>query len=344
MKTLALSSSLLAALLSVSAPAQVGAAVYHLAPIVSPDGRGFNVFGINNKGEVVGMDGNFHAFVWRDGVFRDLHGIFGPDAVQSLATDINERSQILASSTDAQGLVTSHLIRGERIIDVNVLGVAGARLEAINNRGQGAGTVAVDGVDRAFLWHRGKVTLLDSIPQDSRSPFVMDINNRGTVVGFAGPGANIHGLLWTRRDVMELSGLGVGEVDLSQPLDINDRGQVLVFVRFSNRQTTVVWERGEYFELPSLFPDQFGYIASSINNSGNIVGASFPPSGGAVGTLWRRGAAVDLNTLIAADDPLKPFVMLQNGELINDRGDIVASGFDTRTPGRLLEYMLMRSN
>jgi hypothetical protein len=172
----------------------------------------------------------------------------------------------------------------------------------------------------------------------------MDINNRGTVVGFAGPGANIHGLLWERRDVMELSGLGVGEVDLSQPLDINDRGQVLVFVRFSNRQTTVVWERGEYFDLPLLSSDQFGLIASSINNAGTVVGATFPSTGGAIATLWRHRTAVDLNTLIAPDDPLKPFVTLQNGELINDRGDIVASGFDTRAPGRLFEYMLTRSN
>ena len=41
---------------------------------------------------------------------------------------------------------------------------------------------------------------------------------------------------------------------------------------------------------------------------------------------------VELDSLIRADDPLQPFVHLQFAGQINERGDIVASGVDSRTP------------
>jgi hypothetical protein len=48
----------------------------------------------------------------------------------------------------------------------------------------------------------------------------------------------------------------------------------------------------------------------------------------------------DLNQLIAADDPLKSFVRLNFGRLINDRGQIVADGFDSRNLASTSHYLL----
>ncbi len=49
--------------------------------------------------------------------------------------------------------------------------------------------------------------------------------------------------------------------------------------------------------------------------------------------LWRNdGTKIqDLNKLIDPTDPLKPYVTLTSGDFINDSGDIVAEGTDSRT-------------
>jgi hypothetical protein len=39
----------------------------------------------------------------------------------------------------------------------------------------------------------------------------------------------------------------------------------------------------------------------------------------------------DVNELIDPADPLKPYVTLTRGDFINDRGDILAYGNDSRT-------------
>jgi hypothetical protein len=49
---------------------------------------------------------------------------------------------------------------------------------------------------------------------------------------------------------------------------------------------------------------------------------------------------VDLHTLIRADDPLQPYVHLESVEEINNRGDLVATGFDSRQPTVLVTFFL----
>jgi uncharacterized membrane protein len=326
-------------ILSVQASAEAG---YRLVPI--SDGGppvGLNVFDLNNKGEAVGT--NLHAFRWRRGLFLDLHDIIDPGAAQSDARAVNERGDIVGVSFDAEFSPSSYLLRHGQVIDIAAPGGADTFVSGINNRGDVIGFAGIGDDSRSFVWQRGEFTFLSSITQAPEPTNPIDINNRGVIVGVRGTGAGIHALLWERGTAMELAGLGVSEVDLSQPLDLNDRGQVLVFVRFTNRQTTVLWDRGEYSELPLLGSDQFAYSAWSINNAGDIVGATFSNNGGSIATLWRRGAPVDLNSLVRADDPFEPFVTLVAGNLINERGDIVVEGFDSRMPGVLLQYLMTRS-
>ena len=56
--------------------------------------------------------------------------------------------------------------------------------------------------------------------------------------------------------------------------------------------------------------------------------------------MWRDGVAVNLNDLVAVDDPLKPFVTLTEGRVFNDRGEIVAFESDSRAPFSLGSYLL----
>ena len=48
--------------------------------------------------------------------------------------------------------------------------------------------------------------------------------------------------------------------------------------------------------------------------------------------LWEDGVVYDINDLIAPDDPLKPYVTLIRSWLINDRGQLVVQGTDSRHP------------
>jgi hypothetical protein len=71
----------------------------------------------------------------------------------------------------------------------------------------------------------------------------------------------------------------------------------------------------------------------AINDDGIVVGGSyndFIQRSDEVATIWLRRHAIDLNALIATDDPLQPFVQLDRALLINKRGQIIAEGKDSR--------------
>jgi len=70
-----------------------------------------------------------------------------------------------------------------------------------------------------------------------------------------------------------------------------------------------------------------------VNNSGWVVGSgtdSYYYSSTAI--LWRDdgNGTRNLNDLIDPADPLKPYVVLSSAHAINDAGDILAVGYDSR--------------
>jgi hypothetical protein len=76
-----------------------------------------------------------------------------------------------------------------------------------------------------------------------------------------------------------------------------------------------------------------------------IVGStSLSPDFRSTATLWWGNHVVELDALVRAEDPLKPFVHLLFGEQINDRGDIVATGLDSRTNQRVVYFMTLFDN
>jgi hypothetical protein len=58
--------------------------------------------------------------------------------------------------------------------------------------------------------------------------------------------------------------------------------------------------------------------------------------------LWRNDGSKmqDLNALVDPTDPLKPYVSLTSGGFINDSGNILAYGTDSRTGRADLPYLL----
>ncbi|HEV7611166.1 MAG TPA: choice-of-anchor D domain-containing protein [Steroidobacteraceae bacterium] len=69
----------------------------------------------------------------------------------------------------------------------------------------------------------------------------------------------------------------------------------------------------------------------AINATGQIVGSSDFAGGATTHAFLYNGGMNDLNTLIGATDPLRPFVTLTSAVGINDNTLIVANGVDSRT-------------
>jgi probable HAF family extracellular repeat protein len=69
----------------------------------------------------------------------------------------------------------------------------------------------------------------------------------------------------------------------------------------------------------------------AINATAQIVGSSDYAGGTAIHAFFYNGAMNDLNTLISATDPLKPYVTLTKGIGITDSLLILVNGVDSRT-------------
>jgi hypothetical protein len=127
---------------------------------------------------------------------------------------------------------------------------------------------------------------------------------------------------------------------------LNDRDQVVGIVSVGNASHAMRWSDGVMTLLPRLTQDEAASSPSGINNWGVIVGGTTIslPQFRRTATLWFGNHVVELDSLVRADDPLKPFVHLQSAEQINDRGDIVVSGVDSRTNARIVYLMTLFDN
>lgn len=92
----------------------------------SPLGGQFNniATGINNRGQVAGMsdlsgDDTAHAFLWQDGVTKDLGTLNGD--VFSVAWEVSERGQVMGQSCDADGNCRGFLWQNGVMTDLNTL-------------------------------------------------------------------------------------------------------------------------------------------------------------------------------------------------------------------------------
>jgi probable HAF family extracellular repeat protein len=115
-------------------------------------------------------------------------------------------------------------------------------------------------------------------------------------------------------------------------LDMNDSGQVTGFSNLTGNATThaFLWNGTTMQDLGTL-GGSFG-LGRAINASGQVTGYGLTTGDTAQHAfLWDGTRMHDLNALIGTADPLQPYVTLIEGRDINDRGQIVANGFDSRT-------------
>jgi uncharacterized membrane protein len=304
------------------------------------DARGggdIRIGGLNDKGAVaVTLDDQFglRAFVWHDGEIQEV-------GFSLLLLGLNDRSQVVGFDISGPDHAHAFVWRDGNLVFLQAR--SGEPLFSaadINNRGQAiVGYLDPQGNGHA-IWRRGVLTRLD--PPPGLSAAAGRLNNRGVVVGTAGagPGTNSVPVMWQDGTVMQIE-LPPGAIGGSGN-DINDRGTVVAHADFPAQVgesfghiIAYVWKDGEITLLPPLTSEQQNSTAGSINNRGVVVGSSSTNPGQtfrADATIWRRGRAADLNDLICDEDPLKPFVHLESAEHINNRGQIVARGKDSRQP------------
>ena len=308
---------------------------YQITPIGAPPESQLTALGLNNRGEVVGSWSGIgqHGFYWRDGRLVDLNDQVYPNAGYVEAIGINDRSQIVGIYSDAtiEGFHAFVLWRGS-VRDVegppDALHVFA---NLINDRGQIIGA-AYDfaGNYSTFLNDHGTVEVFDPSFEPG------GINNAGTVSGRHVTADGVRAALWKDGVITPIGPL------FSSGGGINDRGQVIGYMSSNVAARAFVWERGRLTQLPALRADQTYSWALGINNAGRIVGETVinEPTGTVqIATVWDNGQVADLNALIHPADPLRAFVTFSSAGPINDRGEIVARGMDSRF-GTLDTYFL----
>ncbi len=194
-------------------------------------GRDSRAFGINKKGQIVGVsdraDGTRHAFLFQRDAFTDLGTLPGGSFSQAYA--INADGDIAGVAGIGSSGKHAVLWRRGRIIDLGTLphGIASSA-QAINSRDQVAGySETPDGV-HAFLVANGRMQDLGTLGDDPS--LACGLNDQGQIVGASNvsPSAR-HAFFWQNGRMSDLNALVPPDSGwtLTQAYAINNAGQIV---------------------------------------------------------------------------------------------------------------------
>jgi probable HAF family extracellular repeat protein len=261
---------------------------------------------VSDNGYVAGcsdaMPSGVHAFVWHDGVMRDL----------GTATD-SPAGNACALAVNNAGVVAGRSATGELVVwdrdGVKRLGIHG-NVAAMNDGGAIVGSYQDAGSERAFLYRDGVLTDLGAPGASAglqAASFATSVNARNDVVG----SMNGHAFLYADGAMRDLGTLG-GNGSVAK--GINDHGQVVGFAADEHGQPNAFLYDGAMKALPGG-----GYNeAVGINNRVQVIGSGE----GRYGYLIADSKVLALDTLPAVRalgwHHLEP-------KGINDRGWIVGT-------------------
>jgi uncharacterized membrane protein len=327
---------------------------YRVTPITLPAPYNLQFGDLNDEGAVTltayDTNGAAHIYLWRNGNARELGTPEGEGTYTFSVNGINDRNEIVGSTLSANSPPHGFIWRHGQFEDIGH--PAGANysltLFKINFQTQIIGYSAIDSETvNPILWDLGHFTVLPELPggQPNNGPggtAVNDINDRGIIVGRSGsdPDDRPKPVMWQTGVISRLP--LPANADTAEADGINNLDHI---VGFANEYTDfpqtdpeepLFWHDGVVTVLPIPSGSQQAY-AYAINDSDQIVGYA----GYAV--LWQQGVAYNLNTLIRSDDPYKPYVSLVYAGLINNSGQILALGSDSRT-GAFGPYLLTPQN
>jgi probable HAF family extracellular repeat protein len=179
---------------------------------------------INEAGQLCGEAGG-RAFLYSGGQFLEIPGMDEVPVADSAAYGINEAGHVaghmMTVSDDTYG---AFLFDGVETRSIAATVQRGAY--DINDLGQIVGCVRTSlfaYTFKAFLWQGGALTYLSS-PDGLLDPAAYAINNKGTIVGYAGFAAR-----WKKGKLADLNKkipAGSGWI-LREASDINEKGQIV---------------------------------------------------------------------------------------------------------------------
>ena len=314
-----------------------------------------NAYGINNAGWVEGTsllpgDTLEHAYLWRNGVMKDLGTLVGPNGNSYASSRPSASGEVGGGSdtttTDPNGEdycgfgtyleCRPFTWRNGVMTKLPTFGGPNGEAAGVNIWGQVIGNaefstpkVCPGGNGGAYLnvgaalWENGKIRLLPYYPGDSDG-VGNAINDWGQATGTSAVcGHPLNAVLWQDGRVMDLGNLGGTEANWGY--DINNLGQVVgVSALAFGYEHAFLWQkRTGMIDLGTLQGD-VGSSGDGINDLGQVVGGSYDINGNDRVFLWQNGVMTDLNTLIPPDSPL---YLVEATGTINNRGQIAGIAY-----------------
>jgi probable HAF family extracellular repeat protein len=296
---------------------------------------------VNDFGEVAGYsllnNAAFpNAFLWDGSTLQYL--TLGGSYSNGWA--INAFGQVTGNSyTDNDAELHAFLWNGASMQDLGTLpggsGYTYSQGRAINDLGQVTGESGTgDGPIHPFLWDD---TGMHDLGPDLITGQGNAINNKNppqvTGVAYPLPGnSNAHAFLWDSTQIPQMRDLGTVGGTYSNGLAINDSGWVTGISLTANdaEQHAFLWDSAHGMRDLDM-PGRPYSEGLAINAAGLVTGTAYAAGWASKFAFVSDGGLMqNLNTLIDPTDPLKLFVTLTDATDINDLGQIVANGKDTR--------------
>ncbi|MBB2922419.1 hypothetical protein [Cellulomonas cellasea] len=242
---------------------------------------------VNNRGHVVGaVDGQ--TALW-NGTETVLITPVAPEDTWAFVTAINERGDVVGTSSGLDGTSRAFLRTREGV--VTVLSAPGVKAGAngLNDRGQVVGYVFEDGVQVAVRWNKdGSTTRLAPLAAGAGA-LADDINDNGQVVGYsydASGNGRMHAVRWTRADRVEsLDPVGT---TIAGAVDVNRYGRVVGSLALdgSSQQPFVRDSAGPTRVVPLSQPGNVE-VLTAVNDYGTAVGCSYGDLDEESALVWR---------------------------------------------------------
>jgi len=269
-----------------------------------------NAVDVNEAGQVLVEtyrdDGSSGAVLWQpDGTVTDLAP--GSDAYPG---DLDDQGRVALDLYDAAtGHTHAAVWQDGALTPLDESGAAGsavAQNEALNERGDVAGTLTTADGPRAVLWRDGVATVRP-LPADAYASASTAVNERGDVLGVVYAGAASRAVVWEGGRLRYLAPAGSPRLSL---YDFNDRGAAVGTVGEPGAVLRAAHaDRRGLTMLPTLGGPSG--VAYAVNARGVVVGGTAADGdlayNGAV--AWVRGVAVPLSGWVDDRPPVNSMAL-----------------------------------